>query len=200
MTQQERDTTQADEAAKIYVADFDREYRDYAEVDFAEGFLAGLAAARREVAGSGESFKDLQPIPAGYFAFDEENNIWEELTGPDAPNAVALYQAVNKDFPIGALTRCRKCGTQTSVKLSYATYPAQPAEPVAEAVSAHASQQVIIDEQAKSIKSLQQQLVDANRDLDDMQSAAVIAMGFYKRSLGNKLAPIVAQLERVLER
>ena len=63
--------------------------------------------------------------------------------------------------------------------------------------SAHASQQVIIDEQAKSIKSLQQQLVDANRDLDDMQSAALIAARFYKKSLGNKLAPILAAQKEI---
>ena len=31
--------------------------------------------------------------PVGYFAYDEEHNIWEELTRPDAPGATPLYAA-----------------------------------------------------------------------------------------------------------
>ena len=31
--------------------------------------------------------------PVGYFAYDEEHDIWEELTGPNAPGATPLYTA-----------------------------------------------------------------------------------------------------------
>ena len=31
--------------------------------------------------------------PVGYFAYDEEHDIWEELTGPNAPGATPLYAA-----------------------------------------------------------------------------------------------------------
>ena len=31
--------------------------------------------------------------PVGYFAYDEEHDIWEELTGPNAPGATKLYAA-----------------------------------------------------------------------------------------------------------
>ena len=31
--------------------------------------------------------------PVGYFAYDEERDIWEELTGPNAPGATPLYAA-----------------------------------------------------------------------------------------------------------
>ena len=37
-----------------------------------------------------------QPVkqePVGYFAYDEEHDIWEELTGPNAPGATPLYAA-----------------------------------------------------------------------------------------------------------
>ena len=71
--------------------------------------------------------------PAGYFAFDDDNNVWEEVMGADSPGAVPLYHANYIDLlPETHTTRCFKCGHKTTVKLSYATFPAQPADPVAE--------------------------------------------------------------------
>ena len=36
---------------------------------------------------------DASLEPVGYFAYDEERDIWEELTGPNAPGATPLYAA-----------------------------------------------------------------------------------------------------------
>ena len=37
--------------------------------------------------------KQADQEPVGYFAYDEEHDIWEELTGPNAPGATKLYAA-----------------------------------------------------------------------------------------------------------
>ena len=47
--------------------------------------------------------------PVGYFAYDEEHDIWEELTGPNAPGATPLYTAParTKDLTDDELMSCR---------------------------------------------------------------------------------------------
>ena len=40
-----------------------------------------------------EVAEQAEQEPAGYFAYDEENEIWEELTRPDALGATPLYVA-----------------------------------------------------------------------------------------------------------
>ena len=37
--------------------------------------------------------KQAEQESVGYFAYDEEHDIWEELTGPNAPGATPLYAA-----------------------------------------------------------------------------------------------------------
>ena len=37
--------------------------------------------------------RQAEQEPVGYFAYDEEHDIWEELTGPNAPGATKLYAA-----------------------------------------------------------------------------------------------------------
>jgi len=37
--------------------------------------------------------RQAEQEPVGYFAYDEEHDIWEELTGPNAPGATKLYTA-----------------------------------------------------------------------------------------------------------
>ena len=49
--------------------------------------------------------------PVGYFAYDEEHNIWEELTRPDAPGATPLYAAPvrTKDLTEPLIDELREC-------------------------------------------------------------------------------------------
>ena len=47
--------------------------------------LATIRAARAQ--------EQAEQEPVGYFAYDEEHDIWEELTGPNAPGATPLYAA-----------------------------------------------------------------------------------------------------------
>ena len=46
--------------------------------------------------------------PVGYFAYDEEHDIWEELTGPNAPGATPLYAAPfrTKDLTDDEIEEC----------------------------------------------------------------------------------------------
>ena len=43
--------------------------------------------------GNPDCVEQAEQEPVGYFAYDEEHDIWEELTGPNAPGATTLYAA-----------------------------------------------------------------------------------------------------------
>ena len=58
-------------------------------------------------------------------------------------------------------------------------------------------QQVIIDDQAKSIESLRRQLVDANQDLDDMKEAALIFAHYYKSKLAEQFETLRKALNKI---
>ena len=59
--------------------------QDYPKCDC--GFDQAIPALREALA------EQAEQEPVGYFAYDEEHDIWEELTGPNAPGATPLYTA-----------------------------------------------------------------------------------------------------------
>ena len=68
------------EFAKLVAAHEKKFWMEQIEVECNEAVLA-------------EREKQAEQEPVGYFAYDEEHDIWEELTGPNTPGATPLYAA-----------------------------------------------------------------------------------------------------------
>ena len=59
---------------------------------YQQGYLVGYEAGL-VFANARDKAEQAEKKPVGYFAYDDERDIWEELTGPNAPGATPLYAA-----------------------------------------------------------------------------------------------------------